>query len=78
MDELAEGEDPSTSSLKEAERWVSVYTELTHLESDLITEVNDRVSTMSPDLPVLQKDAERFRARLTFWREREAQLKDNE
>jgi len=49
VDELAEGEDPSTSSLKEAERWVCVYTELTHLESDLITSVKDRVSTMSPE-----------------------------
>ncbi|MDQ6709814.1 MAG: hypothetical protein M3Z11_04585 [Candidatus Dormibacteraeota bacterium] len=85
--ELAEGEDPLTTSSREIERWVSVYTELIKFETDLINEVTVRISTMSPearretertDLPALQKDAERFGARLAFWRERSAQLKRKE
>ncbi len=85
-DELADGEDPSTTSSKEAERWVSVYTELINLETNLINEVKVRISKMSPEarretertnLPALEKDAKRFRARLGFWRERLAQLKGN-
>lgn len=85
--ELAEGEDPSTTSSREAERWVSVYTELINLETDLIESVKVRISKMSAEarretertnLPALEKDASRFRARLAFWRERSAQLRGKE
>jgi hypothetical protein len=83
-DELAEGEDPTTASLQEAERWVSVYTELIHLEDDLIKSVKERIAKMSPaarretertNLPALEKDDARFHDRLAFWRYRLAQLK---
>ena len=83
-DELAEGEDPSTASIQEAERWVSVYTELIHLEDGLIKSVKERIAKMSPaarretertNLPALEKDATRFHERLAFWLERRDQLK---
>ncbi|MEO6797506.1 MAG: hypothetical protein ABI401_09300 [Candidatus Dormibacter sp.] len=83
-DELAEGEDPSTASVQEAERWVLVYTELVHLEDNVIKSVKARMSRMSPaarretertDLPALEKDDARFHDRLAFWRERRDQLK---
>ncbi|HEY0492029.1 MAG TPA: hypothetical protein VGD57_00985 [Candidatus Dormibacteraeota bacterium] len=83
QEELAEGEEPSTTSRDVAERWLSVYTELTELEDDVIKSVKDRLPRMSPEarretertnLPALEEDAKRFHARLRFWRQRLAEL----
>jgi hypothetical protein len=82
-EELAEGEDPSTNSRDIAERWVSIYTELTEMEDDVIRAVKDRLTRMSPEarretertnLPALEEDSTRFHKRLGFWRQRLAQL----
>jgi hypothetical protein len=83
VDELAAGEDPSTRSRQEAERWVSMYTELTELEDGVIKSVRDKMARMSADarretertnLPTLEEDAKRFHARLAFWRKRLTEL----
>jgi hypothetical protein len=82
-DKLAEGEDPSTSSRQEAERWIAIYTQLSQLEGDLIKTARERLPRMSPEarretertnLPMLEQDSERFNSRLAFWRERLAKL----
>ena len=82
-DELAENENPSTTSRQEAERWVSMYTELTQMEDDVIKSVKERIAHMSlaarreterTNLPVLEMDSKRFHARLAFWRKRVGQL----
>lgn len=84
-DRLAEGENLSTTSRQEAERWVAMYAELTHFETELIDSVKAKLTRMSPEarretqqtnLPGLEEDAARFRARLAFWRDRLTQLKD--
>jgi hypothetical protein len=80
---LARGEDPATSSPREARRWISVYTELVEMETTLIKSLKARIQSMSDEarqiteqtnLPELEKDADRFRSRLAFWRQRLAQI----
>jgi FtsZ-binding cell division protein ZapB len=80
---LAEGEDPSTTSVREARRWISVYSELLKIEGEVLESVRSKLARMSEEareiteqtnLPSLERDAEHFRARLAFWRERLSQL----
>ena len=81
---LAPGEDPSTTSLSEAEGWVSVYAELVEFESSMLKSMKERLGTMSKEarriaehenIPALEEDMEGFRQWLAFWRERVAALR---
>ena len=77
------GEDPTTDSLREARRWVTVYSHLITLEQELLDVLAGTISKMPSEaqreaertnLPVLASQVERFRHRLEYWIERRTQL----
>lgn len=79
-----EGENPESGSLKEAERWLSVYHHLVKLETELFDQLARMIPTMPTEaqreaektnLPVLASQVERFRHRLDFWQKRRDELK---
>jgi hypothetical protein len=81
------GEDPESDSLEEARRWVSVYSHLVKLESDLLDVLAGMIPTMPDEaqqeaeqtnLPVLASQVERFRHKLEFWSKRRAELEARE
>lgn len=78
-DQLLEGEDPSTTYLEDAAHWVDVYAELLDVKADLLTTIDRDREGLSDealreiegtDRRLLEAEAERFRRRLAFWRER--------
>jgi hypothetical protein len=77
------GEDPKSTSLSEARRWVAVYRHLVKLEQELFDMLAKMIPTMpreaqreaeQTNLPVLASQVERFRHRLDFWTKREEEL----
>ena len=70
------GEDPATDSLEEARRWVTVYSHLVKLETELLDVLAGTIAKMPSEaqreaeqtnLPVLASQVERFRHRLEYW-----------
>lgn len=83
LDRPIDGEDPTSDSLDEAERWVGVYHHLVSLEQHLFDSLAMRLPSMPPaaqreaettNLPVLMTTLERFRHRLAYWQQRRDEL----
>lgn len=77
------GEDPSTVSLREARRWVAVYSQLNNLEQELFDVLARLIPAMPAEarkeaeqtnLPVIASQVERFRRRLELWQKRRDEL----
>jgi hypothetical protein len=77
------GEDPTSDSLDDARRWVSVYSHLVNLEQELLDGLARLIPKMPPEarkeaeetnLPVLASQIERFRHRLDLWSRRKREL----
>ena len=82
-DRLLEGENPDTTYLEDAVHWVTVYGELLRVKRELVGVTENRLPDLpaearrevaSTDLVVLDAEAKRFSERLTFWRQRCAEL----
>ena len=83
LDRKMEGEDPSSASLADAQRWVGVYHHLVSLEQELFDVLARMIPTMPSDaqkeaeqtnLPVIASQVERFRHRLAIWQGRRDEL----
>jgi hypothetical protein len=81
------GEDPSSASLAEAQRWVAVYRHLVNLEQELFDTLARMIPDMPADaqteaemtnLPVIASQVERFRHRLDFWQRRRDELEQGQ
>lgn len=82
-DRLLEGERSDTPYLDDAAHWVTVYSELHGVKRDLLRLAEERLPNLadearrevaSTDLVVLDAEMKRFSRRLTFWRQRCAEL----
>jgi DNA-binding response OmpR family regulator len=80
---LIEGEDPSTSHAGDARHWLAVYTELVAYKESVLLRTRQAADVLAPDssreiretdLPVLERERERFVSRLDFWRGRVREL----
>ena len=83
LDRPIRGEDPDSSSLAEARRWIGVYRHLVSLEEQLLDVLAGSIPSMpresqieaeETNLPLLLSQVERFRNRLDFWIRREREL----
>ncbi|MBJ7608780.1 MAG: hypothetical protein JF887_05030 [Candidatus Dormibacteraeota bacterium] len=78
-DRLLEGEDPKSRYLDDAAHWVTVYSQLLAVKSELLTASEVRLPALQPearheiastDLVVLDAEMKRFSRRLGYWRQR--------
>lgn len=60
---LLDGEDPGTADLDLATRWMQVYAEMLRLSASL-------EATRPAEVGSLRRQAELYRRRMAFWRER--------
>lgn len=78
------GEDPATRDRRQAGRWVGVYSELlrfkeqilaaAHAGVETITDETARQAAIEADLPLLERENQRLRQRLEFWKQRHVEL----
>ena len=82
---LLEGENPSTTHLEDAVHWLRVYQDLLAFKSRLLQSAGELTPEMEEiareevgrtDLTILAAEAARLERRLSFWRERVDQLRD--
>jgi len=82
FDQLAVGEDPSTTSAPAVQHWAQYYRELASFDA-MVTAVNRITRQFSDDrrrdavrqaMPNLIADSEKFGRRFDFWEARLAQL----
>lgn len=82
-DRLIEGEDPGTHHADDARRWLVVYTELVGYKESVLLRTRQAAEVLSvesadeirrTDLPLLEKERDRFVRRLEFWRSRVSEL----
>jgi DNA-binding response OmpR family regulator len=76
---LIEGENPDTTHVEDARRWLVVYSELLAFKETVLVRTRTAVVGLHPesaqeisrtDLHVLESERDRFRARLEYWRRR--------
>jgi hypothetical protein len=74
-----EGENPQTTAFSEIQRWIRLYSELVEFEEATLRRMRGSMGWLSyaarkeaerTNLPALMDDCRRFRARLTYWRQR--------
>jgi DNA-binding response OmpR family regulator len=82
-DRLIEGEDPDTRHADDARRWLVVYTELVAYKESVLLRTRQAAEVLGlesareirvTDLPLLERERDRFRSRLEFWRGRVREL----
>jgi DNA-binding response OmpR family regulator len=82
-DRLIEGENPDTRHADDARRWLVVYTELVAYKESVLLRSRQAVEVLSPesgreirdtDIPLLERERDRFVGRLEFWRRRAREL----
>ena len=79
---LLPGEDPDTTDLEEAERWLAAYDELLGFKHDVVGEAEAKSDELSEvvqpeaqaDLALLHAERERLERRYDFWRSRVKEL----
>jgi len=79
---LLDGEDPQTPFAQDARQWVTVYEQLFHFRSELLTGTRARIGTMLPaaqkelkdELAIMLRESERLYERLRFWQLRAERL----
>jgi DNA-binding response OmpR family regulator len=80
---LIEGENPETTHVEDARRWVVVYSELLAFKESLLARTNSAVVALHPDsgqeirrtdVAVLESERDRFRRHLEYWRRRLSEL----
>lgn len=82
-DRLIEGEDPTTSHAVDARHWLVVYTELVAYKESVLLRTRQAAEVLAvesakeiiaTDLPLLERERDRFLFRLDFWRRRVQEL----
>jgi DNA-binding response OmpR family regulator len=80
---LIEGEDPETTHVEDARRWVVVYCELLAYKESLLARTHRAARGLHPesgqeirrtDIVVLESERDRFRRHLEYWRRRLSDL----
>jgi DNA-binding response OmpR family regulator len=80
---LIEGEDPDTPHAEDARHWLVVYTELVAFKESILMRTRQAAEVLGAgsaeeirhtDLPLLERERDRFRGRLEFWRRRVREL----
>jgi DNA-binding response OmpR family regulator len=83
QERLIEGENPETTHVEDARRWLVVYSELLAFKESVLARTNSAVVGLHPesgqeirntDLAVLESERARFRLRLEYWRRRVREL----
>jgi hypothetical protein len=78
---MEEEADPATASLEQALFWKNIYTEILIMEEAVLDRIKQLMADQSPqarreveitNVPVVEAQAERFRARLGYWTVRAA------
>jgi len=71
--------DPATASLEQALFWKNIYSEILTMEEAVLDRIKQLMADQSPqarreveltNVPVVEAQAERFRARLGYWSSR--------
>jgi DNA-binding response OmpR family regulator len=82
-DRLIEGENPDTRHAGDARRWLVVYTELVAYKESVLLRSRQAAEVLRPesageirdtDVPLLERERDRFVGRLEFWRRRAREL----
>ena len=79
---LLEGEDPETTDLEAVRRWAAIYAELLAFKRDLADRMRaeqERLPAVakpevSMDLKLVEREMERLKRRLVFWRARHLRM----
>jgi DNA-binding response OmpR family regulator len=83
QERLIEGENPETTHVEDAQRWLVVYSELLAFKESILARTNSAVVGLHPesgqeirntDVAVLESERDRFRLRLEYWRRRVREL----
>jgi hypothetical protein len=84
-DRLLPGEDERTRFPEDATHWIKVYSELLGFKRQVLTVTVERMAAMGheaahevreTDLKILVAEEERLERRLTLWRRRRAELRE--
>ena len=76
-------ENPNTTSPEAARVWASAYRELVDFESQVLSEIKNRLPTLSTvarretensNIPMVTQQLQTFQYRLAFWLQRVAEL----
>jgi DNA-binding winged helix-turn-helix (wHTH) protein len=82
-DRLIEGEDPDTPHAEDARHWLVVYTELVAYKEAVLLRTRQAAEVLGAgsaeeireiDIPLLERERDRLRNRLEFWRRRVREL----
>jgi DNA-binding response OmpR family regulator len=80
---LVEGENPDTTHVEDARRWLVVYTELLAYKESVLARTRQAMLLLHPetgqeigetDVVALESERDRFRGRLEYWRRRLREL----
>jgi hypothetical protein len=81
---LLPGENPETDHLEDASHWMAVYQELLDFKVDLMTVAGEAQRTSrqpavikelgATDVPILERERQRFEHRLAIWTDRYQEL----
>jgi hypothetical protein len=80
---LISGENPESREPAEVSHWIDVYRELLGFKSQILADMTQTMPKMNPeaasevgeiDLTLLERQAEKYRTRLSFWEERAREL----